>query len=92
MLYQLSYPGRAAATRWSRWRAAAIGRASGPVQWLCDARFSASTFVETIIVGGAVGRLRGGYGIAFAEPVEQVAVTAAAAAKGFEFGLARFAA
>jgi hypothetical protein len=51
-----------------------------------------STFVETIIIRGAVRRLRGGDGIAFAEPVEQVAVTAAAAAKRFEFGLTRLAA
>jgi hypothetical protein len=62
-----------------------------PVQWLCDADFPASALVETIVIGRAIRCLIDGYPIALSEPCEQVAVAAAATAKGFEFGLARFA-
>jgi len=59
-----------------------------PVQWLYTLNFITSVLVETVVVSGAIGRLIGGYAIALAEPGQQVAIAAAAAAKGFEFGLA----
>jgi len=92
MLYQLSYPGTGLAKPTGPLASGGYrqGLASCPAPLLsCSDR----SFVgEIILVGGAVGGLVDGHAIALAEPVEQIAVAAAAAAKRLEFVGTRLAA
>ena len=85
MLYQLSYPGTGAEGRSACWRAAAIGRASSPVQSLYRANFRGSVAAESAIAGAAVRPLVRGYAIAFVEPLVEIAIAATTAAKGAIF-------
>ena len=92
MLYQLSYPGTGLARPTGPLASGGYrqGAASCPAPLSCV--FCHLFVGEIILVGGAVGGLVDRYAIALAEPAQQVAVAAAAAAEGLEFLGAWFAA